>query len=109
MSKITVVLAGDKNYKPFVEKGKKITEALGYPVSVYDLGGLGFGTPFAGRFTDEPNAKIPCKPRIILEELKKTIKLRSNIEEKERVRLGISRNQTLYLQNYKIRFKKPNG
>jgi len=72
MSKITVVLAGDKNYKPFVEKGKQISEALGYTVSVYDLGGLGFGTPFAGRFTDEPNAKIPCKPRIILEELKKT-------------------------------------
>lgn len=73
MSKITVVLAGDKNYKSFVEKGKQISEALGYTVSVYDLGGLGFGTPFAGRFTDEPNAKIPCKPRIILEELKKTI------------------------------------
>ena len=72
MNNITVVLAGDKNYKAFVENGKKTTEALGYPVSVYDLGGLGFGTPFVGRVTDEPNAKIPCKPRIILEELKKT-------------------------------------
>ncbi len=70
MSKITVVLAGDKNYKAYVEKGKQTTEALGYTVSVYDLGGLGFGTPFTGRVTDEPNAKIPCKPRIILEELK---------------------------------------
>ena len=72
MNKITVVLAGDKNYKAYVEKGKQTTEALGYTVSVYDLGGLGFGTPFTGRVTDEPNAKIPCKPRIILEELKKT-------------------------------------
>lgn len=71
MSKITVVLAGDKNFRPYVEQGKRKTEALGYPVDVYDLGGLGFGTPFVGRVSDEPNAKIPCKPRIILEALKK--------------------------------------
>jgi hypothetical protein len=71
MSKISILLAGDKNYKAYVEKGKQTSEALGYPVSVYDLGGLGFGTPFVGRISDVPNAKIPCKPRIILEELKK--------------------------------------
>lgn len=71
MSNIVVVLAGDKNFKPYVEQGKRKTEALGYPVDVYDLGGLGFGTPFVGRVSDAPNAKIPCKPRIILEALKK--------------------------------------
>jgi hypothetical protein len=71
MNKIVVVLAGDKNFLPYVEKGKKTTEALGYVTDVYDLGGLGFGTPFVGRVSDAPNAKIPCKPRIILEALKK--------------------------------------
>lgn len=71
MNKITVVLAGDINYRPYVEKGKKTTEALGYPVDVYDLGGLGFGTPFEGKVSDVPNAKIPCKPRIILAALDK--------------------------------------
>lgn len=71
MNKIVVVLAGDKNFKPYVEQGKRKTESLGYQVDVYDLGGLGFGTPFVGRVSDEPNAKIPCKPRIILEALKK--------------------------------------
>jgi hypothetical protein len=71
MNKITIVLAGDKNYKAYVEKGKQAAEALGYPVSIYDLGGLGFGTPFVGKFTDSPSAKIPCKPRIIFEELNK--------------------------------------
>jgi hypothetical protein len=71
MSNIVVVLAGDRNFKPYVEQGKRRTEALGYPVDIYDLGGLGFGTPFVGKVSDEPNAKIPCKPRIILEALKK--------------------------------------
>lgn len=71
MNKIVVVLAGDKNFLPYVLKGKKTTEALGYSVDVYDLGGLGFGTPFVGKVSDEPNAKIPCKPRIILEAIKK--------------------------------------
>jgi hypothetical protein len=67
---IKVVIAGDKNFEPYVRKGKETTEALGYEVLVYDLGGLGYGKPFNGRVSDEINAKIPCKPHIILDALK---------------------------------------
>lgn len=66
---IKVVIAGDKNFEAYVKKGKETTEALGYEVLVYDLGGLGYGTPFMGRFSDAVNAKIPCKPHIILDAL----------------------------------------
>lgn len=66
---IKVVIAGDKNFAAYVAKGKETTEALGYEVLVYDLGGLGYGTSFIGRVSDEVNAKIPCKPHIILDAL----------------------------------------
>lgn len=66
---ITVVIAGDKNFAPFVKKGKETTEKFGYPVLIYDLGGLGYGKSFQGRVSDEVNAKIPCKPHIILDAL----------------------------------------
>ncbi len=67
--KITIVIAGDVNYKAYVEQGKRYSEKLGYEVLAYDLGGLGFGLPFKGRFTDNANAKIPCKPHIIMDAL----------------------------------------
>jgi hypothetical protein len=66
---IKVVIAGDKNFEAYVKKGADTTQALGYEVLVYDLGGLGYGKPFTGRVSDEVNAKIPCKPHIILDAL----------------------------------------
>jgi hypothetical protein len=66
---IKIVIAGDKNFEAYVEKGTKVTRALGYEVLVYDLGGLGYGKPFIGRVSDAVNAKIPCKPHIILDAL----------------------------------------
>jgi len=66
---IKVVIAGDKNFEAYVKKGKETTETLGYEVLVYDLGGLGYGKPFLGRVSDTVNAKIPCKPHIILDAL----------------------------------------
>jgi hypothetical protein len=66
---IKVVIAGDKNFEAYVKKGTDTTQALGYEVLVYDLGGLGYGKPFIGRVSDEVNAKIPCKPHIILDAL----------------------------------------
>jgi hypothetical protein len=66
---IKVVIAGDKNFEAYVKKGKETTEALGYEVLVYDLGGLCYGTAFDGRVSDAVNAKIPCKPHIILDAL----------------------------------------
>ena len=66
---IKVVIAGDKNFEAYVKKGTDTTKSLGYEVLVYDLGGLGYGTPFEGRVSDAVNAKIPCKPHIILDAL----------------------------------------
>lgn len=66
---IKVVIAGDKNFEAYVKKGKETTENLGYKTLVYDLGGLGYGRPFTGRVSHEVNAKIPCKPHIILDAL----------------------------------------
>lgn len=68
---ITVVIAGDKNFEPYVKKGVEITKKVGYPILIYDLGGLGYGKEFKGRVSDEVNAKIPCKPHIILDALHK--------------------------------------
>lgn len=66
---IKIVIAGDKNFSAYVKKGKETSERLGYKTLIYDLGGLGFGKPFIGRVSDEVNAKIPCKPHIILDAL----------------------------------------
>lgn len=71
MSKIHIVIAGDLKYKDYVLQGMNYALKLNYPVIVYDLGGTGLGYKFEGRVTDEPNAKIPCKPRIILNALDK--------------------------------------
>ena len=66
---IKVVLAGDKNYRPFVEKGAEYAKKAGYETLIYDLGGMNMGKIFEGRFSDERNAKIPCKPHIITDAL----------------------------------------
>jgi len=66
---IKVVIAGDGNFSSYVKKGIETTEALGYEVLTYDLGGLGYGKPFIGRVSDAIGAKIPCKPHIILDAL----------------------------------------
>lgn len=68
---ITFVIAGDINYKQYVETGVKYIKKIGYPVLIYDLGGLGYGIPFSGRFSDVENSKIPCKPHIIKDALSK--------------------------------------
>ena len=36
---IKVVIAGDKNFEGYVKKGTVTTQALGYEVLVYDVGG----------------------------------------------------------------------
>jgi len=69
MSKITFVIAGDKNFSHFVNTGVKHIEKLNYPVLIYDLGGLGKGIPFEGRYGSGIGAKIPCKPHIIKDAL----------------------------------------
>lgn len=68
---ITFVIAGDKNFSTFVQTGIRHIEKLNYHVIVYDLGGLGFGTPFAGRYGTKEGAKIPCKPHIVKDALGK--------------------------------------
>lgn len=70
---ITFVIAGDLNYKKYVETGLKYIKNLNYPVLCYDLGGLGYGIPFSGRFSDVENSKIPCKPHIIKDALTRII------------------------------------
>lgn len=67
---ITMVTAGDKNYRRFVDTCVDYVNQAGYNIIVYDLGDLGIGKPFVGRFSDKKSAKIPCKPRIIQEALK---------------------------------------
>jgi hypothetical protein len=62
---LKIIVAGDKNFKPFVENAVNYNSRLGYKSLVYDLGELGFGTPFTARFSDEVNAKIPSKPHIV--------------------------------------------
>jgi len=60
-----IVVAGDKNFKPYVDKAVEYNNRLGYETLVYDLGELGYGKSFIGRVGTENNAKIPCKPHII--------------------------------------------
>ena len=58
MSKITTVVAGDKNFIHYTTLSAKCSEQLGYPTKVYDLGGLGFGKPFEARVSPQIGAKI---------------------------------------------------
>lgn len=66
---ITFVIAGDKNFSHFVETGIRHIEKLGYPILIYDLGGLGKGIKFEGRVSTSTGAKIPCKPHIVRDAL----------------------------------------
>jgi len=66
---IHIVIAGDENFKQYVSQGVRWNTKLGYDSFVYDLGNLGFGTPFEGRVRDKTKAKIPSKPSIILDAL----------------------------------------
>jgi hypothetical protein len=68
---IHIVIAGDKNFKQYVDQGVRWNNKLGYETIVYDLGELGYGIPFQGRVSDRPSAKIPSKPAIILDAIKK--------------------------------------
>lgn len=65
MSKITVVTAANKKYEKYLKYTKESSNSFGYDCLIYDLGGLGYGKKFEGRFSDVANAKIPCKPSII--------------------------------------------
>lgn len=68
---ITFVIAGDKNFSHYVNTGLQHIKKLGYPVLVYDLGGLGHGISFEGRYGSGIGAKIPCKPHIVKDALTK--------------------------------------
>lgn len=67
--KITTVIAGDSNFKKFVDKAVEHSEKLNYPTLVYDLGNLGYGKKFEARVSPKIGAKIPSKPSIILDAL----------------------------------------
>jgi hypothetical protein len=66
---ITVLIAGDANFRPYIENAQRTTEALGYPTVIYDLGDLGFGKKFDGRVSNIPLQTIPCKPALMLDAL----------------------------------------
>jgi len=66
---ITFVIAGDKNFKYFVDTAIEHIKGVGYQVLVYDLGNLGYGKSFIGRYGSKEGAKIPCKPHIIRDAL----------------------------------------
>ena len=70
MSKIIIVIAGDSNFKKYVDKAVTYSKNVGYQPVVYDLGGLGYGIPFEGRVSPQIGAKIPSKPGMIMETLK---------------------------------------
>jgi hypothetical protein len=69
MTNITVLIAGDKNYRAMIENAKRTTEELGYPTIIYDLGNLGFGKQFDGRVSNIPLQTIPCKPHLLADAL----------------------------------------
>jgi hypothetical protein len=70
MNKITTVIAGDANFRKYVDKAVACSKNVGYEPVVYDLGGLGYGIPFEARVSPKVGAKIPSKPGIIMETLK---------------------------------------
>lgn len=67
MNKITLLIAGDKNFSHYVETGVSYMEKLNYPILVYNLGGLGYGKEFKTNLTI--SSKIPLKPHIICDAL----------------------------------------
>lgn len=69
MSKILIITAADQKFRNLCEMCSNSAKDLGYETIVYDLGKLGFGKPFDGRFSDQVGAKIPSKPSMILDAL----------------------------------------
>jgi hypothetical protein len=67
-----VVIAGNQNFRPYVENADRTTRALGYETLVFDLGDLGMGEPFRGRVSDIPLHTIPCKPHMLREACQRT-------------------------------------
>jgi hypothetical protein len=67
MDKITLLIAGDKNFSNFVSIGLSYIKKLSYPVLIYDLGNLGYGKKFQTNLT--VSSKIPLKPHIIRDAL----------------------------------------
>jgi hypothetical protein len=69
MSKILIITAADEKFQNLCQMCSDSAIDLDYETIVYDLGKLGFGKPFNGRFSDQIGAKIPSKPSIILDAL----------------------------------------
>lgn len=65
MANIIFTTAANEKFKDLAETCVRSIKDLGYEVMPYDLGNLGFGKPFEGRFSDRIGAKIPSKPEII--------------------------------------------
>jgi len=67
-----IVTAGDKGFGQYVRQAKYKAELVGYPVTVFDLGGLGYGQPLEADPGDlKKDSFIPCcfKPRAIRQAL----------------------------------------
>jgi len=63
-----VVTAADAKFAPFATYLKQKAQLLGYPVTVFDLGGLGYGVPLETDHRDlVKKSFVPCvfKPRAI--------------------------------------------
>ena len=73
--KIHIITASDGNLKDIFRIWKCFVNKQGYDFTVYDLGGLGEGTPFDQHENDFTNRSgfVPCyfKPKIIQHALKK--------------------------------------
>ena len=70
-----VVTAADAKFAPFATYLKQKAQLLGYPVTVFDLGGLGYGPPLETASSDlVKKSFVPCvfKPRAIRRALELT-------------------------------------
>jgi len=67
---MTIITAGDKKFKKFIGAAQKQCEKFGYPMLIYDLGGLGFGIPFDATFENVTGTNViknKWKPSLILD------------------------------------------
>ena len=71
MAEIYIVSAADENFKEMVKMTELSSNLLRYKTFIYDLGNLGYGTPFEARISQKAGAKIPSKPLIIQDALQK--------------------------------------
>ena len=66
MSNVLIITASDIKFKPMCDMLVRSIKQLRYhQYHVFDLGGLGYGEKFSGKFQDKEGAKIPCKPEMI--------------------------------------------